>query len=75
MGASAPDPKDEGITGTPGNVPEVAGERSAAMIMAYINGDWQYVYCVLGSKCERQRALSQYTCFGPSLCKENFITI
>ena len=36
--ASAADPKDEGITGTPGN----ARVRSAAMFMAYANGDWQY---------------------------------
>ena len=49
MGASAPDPKERGIAGTPGNGPEVAGLRSAAMIMAYINGDWQYVCRALGS--------------------------
>ena len=36
--ARAADPKDGGITGTPGN----AGVRSAAMFMAYANGDWQY---------------------------------
>ena len=40
--ASAADPKDGGITGIPGNAPEVAGVRSAAMFMAYANGDWQY---------------------------------
>ena len=42
IAASAADPKDGGITGTPGNAPEVAGVRSAAMFMAYANGDWQY---------------------------------
>ena len=36
--ASAADPKDGGIAGTPGN----ARLRSAAMFMAYANGDWQY---------------------------------
>ena len=36
--ASAADPKDGGITGTPGN----AGLRSAALFMAYVIGDQQY---------------------------------
>ena len=61
MGASAPDPKEWGIAGTPGNGPEVAGLRSAAMIMAYINGDWQYVCRVLGSSvsvCEHSHDTS-----------------
>ena len=39
IAASAADPKDEGITGTPRNA---FGLRSAAMFMAYANGDWQY---------------------------------
>ena len=40
-------------------------------IRVYTNGDWQYVYRVLGSKCERMRTLSRYNCFGLVLCKES----
>ena len=52
--ASAADPKDGGITRTPGN----AGVRSAAMFMAYANGDWKYTSDVQMSVCGQRTLVS-----------------